>query len=130
MVITGIKKIMNWNDIFVGQNASVKGEVREESNLFISGQIDGTVYTEKDITVYENGIVKGDITSTNFDLSGTMEGEVKAKKIHLLKSAKLLGDLTTSTLVVDEGATFIGTSKKRREKLDSKIDKFEPTYEI
>lgn len=121
---------MDWQDILIGQNATISGEIKTQASIYLSGRIEGSVYTDKNVDIDDKGVVKGVIECIDYNLSGTHEGEVTAKKIHLTKTAKLLGDLTSSCLVIDEGAAFIGTSKKQREKLDSKIDQYEPIYEI
>jgi cytoskeletal protein CcmA (bactofilin family) len=121
---------MDYNDILIGQNATLTGDLKTEVRVHLSGQVIGSIYSDKDILINESGVAKGSVECIDYQLSGTHEGEVTAKKIHLTKSAKLMGDITSNTLIIEEGAVFIGTSKKQREKLDSRIDKYDPIYEI
>ncbi|HPH78713.1 MAG TPA: polymer-forming cytoskeletal protein [bacterium] len=121
---------MEWNDYFLGHNSTITGEFNINKSLHLSGQIEGEINCDEDIVVYENGLIKGTVECLNFIHHGSLEGSVRAKKIHVNKTGKIIGDISASLLQIDEGATFIGTSKKNQPSSQSKIKNFDPTYEI
>ena len=57
----------------------------------------------------KEAVVSGDIVTTNGDISGKIQGGLKASgKVSLSSSAILEGDLSASILVVQNGAIFNG----------------------
>lgn len=121
---------MNWNDLIIGQNTNINGNLKTIANVSLSGQINGTLFSDKDVLVKEPGLIKGEVECIEFALEGTVEGNVKAKKIYLKPAGKMLGNITASLLKVDEGAAFIGCSKKIDQDKDSKLKNTDPIYEI
>ncbi|MFA4931115.1 MAG: polymer-forming cytoskeletal protein [Patescibacteria group bacterium] len=121
---------MNFNDTIIGQNTNVSGNLKCTADIFVGGHVDGLVYSDQNIIIMEKGVVKGQAESMEFTLNGTLEGKVKAKKIYLTPSARLLGDLITNTLKIDAGASFIGHSKKIDQEKDSKLNNTDLIYEI
>jgi cytoskeletal protein CcmA (bactofilin family) len=121
---------MQWNDIIIGQNTMITGDLKSITDIYISGQVSGTIYGDKNIEIDEHGVIKGDLECVECNLKGTLEGNVKAKKIYLLPSAKLMGNITSTLLKIDEGAVFVGSSKKSDPKKDSKLISVDPVYEI
>ena len=56
------------------------------------------------------GTVEGEITCENADISGTVKVKIAVANILLLKpTAKLTGDIVTSKLAIESGATFSGS---------------------
>lgn len=121
---------MNWNDILIGQNTNVSGNLKTIANVSVSGLVDGTLFSDKNILVRESGLLKGEVECIELTLEGTIEGSAKCKKVYLKNTAKMLGNTTASALKVDEGATFIGCSKKIDQEKDSKLKNTDPIYEI
>ena len=59
----------------------------------------------------EKAVVNGDIEAEAAMIGGTVNGSIKAKgKVQLMDTAKVMGDITTEVLVVDEKAVFNGRS--------------------
>lgn len=121
---------MNFNDTIIGQNTTVSGNLKCIADILVNGLADGTVHSDQNIRIMEKGVVKGNVECIEFKLEGTLEGQVKAKKIHLSSTSRLLGDLVTNSLKIDEGSSFIGHSKKIDQEKDSKLQNTDPVYEI
>jgi cytoskeletal protein CcmA (bactofilin family) len=70
------------------------------------GHISGLV-----LNLGENASVEGNITAEEVTIAGAVKGNATvAQRCHLRASARLNGDLNTSRLIMEEGATFIGMS--------------------
>ncbi len=121
---------MEFNDTIVGQNTAVTGNLKTVANIIINGQTEGSIYSDGHVLVNQVGVVKGNLECVESVLNGTLEGKIRAKKIHVTSSGKLLGDIVSGTLKIDEGADFIGCSKKIDQEQNSKILNTEPIYEI
>ena len=81
------------------------GSIRTDGYLIGELDIDGN------LTIGETGHVQGDIKVNHVLIAGKMDGNVFCRAgIHLASTAQLHGNIETTTLVVDEGAIFTGTS--------------------
>lgn len=69
----------------------------------------GEVLTRGKITVGPQGLVKANLSATDINIEGTVEGNVTAvERLSLGQSATLLGDAVADKLRVAEGANLRG----------------------
>ena len=78
-----------------------------------SMQIDGTIVGDVDIdgvlTLSDSGRIDGDVTCGSTRIAGRVSGDIHCRHtLHLASTADVTGDITTTTLIVDDGAVFIG----------------------
>ncbi|MBN1897895.1 MAG: polymer-forming cytoskeletal protein [Spirochaetes bacterium] len=93
----------------VGEGSELKGEFKVKGTLRIDGVFAGKVFNDGKIIVSQTGHVKTDLKGANIVIGGTVEGNVYATyQVTLLKTAKLMGDIITPSLVVEEGVVFEG----------------------
>jgi|GEM_PF-2755754 len=121
---------MRWNDFIIGQNVTLTGDLKSISNIYIHGQIEGNAQSDANISIHDSGVVKGKLECVELEVSGTIEGEAQAKKIHITPTGKFLGNLATSVLRIDEDASFIGCSKRIDRRTDSRLTNTDPVYEV
>jgi cytoskeletal protein CcmA (bactofilin family) len=78
--------------------------------LTIDGEVEGTVeLQEHRLTVGPNGKVMATIKAREVCIIGTVNGNVEASdKIDIRKEAKLVGDIRTARIVIEDGAYFKG----------------------
>jgi len=95
----------------LGQTVVLKGELSANEDLLIEGQFEGTIALEQHcVTVGANGQVKAEIRARQAVILGTLSGKVAAKeKIEIRRSGHLVGDLTTGSVAIEEGAYFKGS---------------------
>lgn len=94
----------------IGAGTVIDGEMKSNGDLRIDGSIFGTITSKAKVVIGSTGIVEGDITAQNADISGTVKGKVIISEMLFLKaSAKVVGDIVTSKLVVEAGAVFTGS---------------------
>jgi len=77
-------------------------------------RIDGTVVGNIDIdgvlNLSETGRVEGDILCGSTRIAGRVNGNIYCRNaIHLAATADVTGNITTTNLIIDEGAIFLGT---------------------
>jgi cytoskeletal protein CcmA (bactofilin family) len=93
----------------IGQGTEVKGEIKFKGVLRIDGVFSGELMTEGKVIIGQTGHVKTDLKAGTIIIGGLVEGNVYAtEQLTLLKTAKLLGDIITSSLIVEEGVIFDG----------------------
>ncbi len=94
---------------FLGPATSLKGELRFKEMLRIDGSFDGSVESSGTLQVGETGHLTATVNAKNIEISGKVEGTLKATGIiSILHQGKVMGDITTPILVVEEGAILDG----------------------
>jgi len=94
----------------IGAGTKIKGNIQSEGDIRIDGTLIGTITSKGKVVVGSTGTVEGEITCENADISGTVKVKISVSNILLLKpTAKLTGDIVTSKLAIESGATFSGS---------------------
>ena len=95
----------------LAQDVEINGSLTFKGELSFDGTIKGGHITGSVLDVGEHATVEGNITANEVTIAGTVKGNAMvAHRCHLRASARLNGDLNTSRLIMEEGATFIGNS--------------------
>lgn len=103
------KEVESNFDIIIGPNSIIKGDVESEGSIRIDGKIIGNVTTLGNVIISENALVHGDITSSNSEIYGVCEGNVKVKgKVNLYQNSTLVGDVFAKSFNTKEGASYKG----------------------
>lgn len=94
----------------LGKSVIVKGQIYGREDLTIDGEVEGTVeLQEHRLTVGPNGKVMAAVKAREVIVLGTIHGNVEARdKVEIRKEAKLVGDIHTARIVIDDGAYFKG----------------------
>jgi cytoskeletal protein CcmA (bactofilin family) len=101
---------------FLDSGSHVHGELRFDTSFRVDGKFTGTVTSEGDLIVGEGGEVEGDLQVGQIFVSGTVRGSVRAtRRIQISPTGKLLAEIDTPSLVVEDGAFFEGRCSMPRE---------------
>jgi cytoskeletal protein CcmA (bactofilin family) len=94
----------------LGKSVIVKGQIFSREDLTIDGEVEGTVeLQEHRLTVGPNGKVMASVKAREIVVLGTIHGNVETTdKIDIRKEAKLVGDIKTARIVIEDGAYFKG----------------------
>src|ERR1700722_8390653 len=94
----------------LGKSVIVKGQIFSREDLTIDGEVEGTVeLQEHRLTVGPNGKVLANVKAREIVVLGTIHGNVETTdKIDIRKEAKLVGDIRTARIVIEDGAYFKG----------------------
>lgn len=94
------------------QDVEITGSIAFKGELTLDGKFNGENIVGNVLIVGKNAVIQGDIAADHLTILGSVRGDVNvAEKCHLTATAKLEGDLKTSRLVMEDGATFIGSSE-------------------
>ena len=95
----------------LAQDVEITGSLTFKGELIFDGTIKGGHISGSVLNLGEHATVEGNITADEVTISGTVKGNATvSQRCHLRASARLNGDLNTSRLIMEEGATFIGMS--------------------
>jgi len=95
----------------VGQGAKLEGTVVSAGSLRIDGQVKGQINADGDVALSPQSQVEADIRAQNVSVAGRFKGNLVVKgKAHLARGGRIEGNITSKTLVVEEGGVFHGQS--------------------
>jgi cytoskeletal protein CcmA (bactofilin family) len=95
----------------IGKAVMIKGQIFSREDLMIDGEMEGTVEAyDHRVTIGPNGKVQAGIKAREIVVLGNVHGNVEASdKIDIRKDARLVGDIKTSRIVIEDGAYFKGS---------------------
>jgi cytoskeletal protein CcmA (bactofilin family) len=95
----------------VGAGARLEGNVVSAGSLRIDGQVKGQINADGDVTLSPQSQVEADIRAQNVSVAGKFNGNIIVKeRAHLARGGRIDGNITSKTLVVEEGGVFHGQS--------------------
>lgn len=95
----------------IGRGVKIVGQVYSKEELYIDGDLEGTVEAlGHKITIGPNASVHARVKAREVVVLGTIHGNVEGTdKIEIRKDAKLVGDIRTTRIIIEDGAYFKGS---------------------
>ena len=95
----------------IGKAVKIVGQIYSKEELFVDGDLEGTLEAlEHRLTIGPNGTVHAAVKAREVVVLGSIQGNVEAAdKIEIRKDAKLVGDIRTARIVIEDGAYFKGS---------------------
>ncbi len=96
---------------FVGHGTTLTGETEFHAMLRVDGHLIGTVASASGtLIIGTNGQVDANITVAAAMVNGTVNGDIYAtEKLHLGRTARVMGNIQSPRLIVEEGAILEGS---------------------
>jgi cytoskeletal protein CcmA (bactofilin family) len=100
----------------VGKSVKIIGQIYTKEDLYVDGDVEGTIESlENKVTIGPNGRVQASIKAREVIILGQVQGNVETSdKVDLRKDAKLVGDITTARISIEDGAIFKGSIDIRK----------------
>jgi len=93
----------------IGPGITIRGTIAGDEDLQVEGRIEGAVQITRDLLVAEGARVAATVEAAAVTVRGRLLGDVAAGDGVVVESgAVLVGNVTTSRLVVADGAHFKG----------------------
>ena len=103
-----IKTIKETSSLIIGEGATIKGEIKEENQITIQGNVDGDIEC-KDLIVGKTGSIKGKIKADTLYVEGSIEGDINIRELlKLMSSSYVSGKVHYGSLQINEGGKLIG----------------------
>ncbi len=99
------------NAATIGKAVKIVGQIFSKEDLFVDGDLEGSVEAmEHKVTIGPHGTVHATVKAREVIALGTIQGNVEAtEKIEIRKEAKLIGDIKTARIIIEDGAYFKGS---------------------
>jgi cytoskeletal protein CcmA (bactofilin family) len=99
------------NAATIGKAVKIVGQIFTKEDLYVDGDVEGTIESiDNKVTIGPNGRVQAGIRAREVIILGQVQGNVETSdKVDIRKDAKLVGDITTSRISIEDGALFKGS---------------------
>ena len=100
----------------IGKSVVIKGELSGSEDLYLDGEVEGTIeLSGNSLTIGPNGRVRANTNARDVVVHGKVNGNVRANRVELKKSALVTGDIITQRVIIEDGAFFKGGIDIQRE---------------
>ena len=104
------------NNATIGKAVRIVGQIFTKEDLNIDGDVEGSIEsTDNKIIVGAHGRVQAGIKAREVVILGSVQGNVEATdKVDIKKDAKLVGDIISARISIEDGALFKGSIDIRK----------------
>ncbi|MEL6328327.1 MAG: polymer-forming cytoskeletal protein [Planctomycetota bacterium] len=96
----------------IGPDTRIKGEMEFERGAQILGRFDGKITSGGEVQIGAGAECAASIQAERITIDGQIKGDLNAnQQLTLSANAVVAGDITAGTLVVTEGASFVGSCR-------------------
>ena len=93
----------------IGNDTRIKGEMFFEKSARILGHFEGKITAQGEVQIGNGANCNAAVEAEQIIVDGSVQGPLLARdRLTLTANAQVQGDLTAGTLVVAEGASFVG----------------------
>lgn len=93
----------------IGPGMKIVGDCSSDGTIRVEGKVEGSVNAGKSVVVGKDGVVKGDISTQDAIIAGTVNGSVNAEsRVELQATCRVQGDIRSRRVKLDEGGQVDG----------------------
>lgn len=113
----------------IGESSSFEGRFAVRGNLKIDGRFEGEALLVDQLAVGPKARVRTSITATSVVVEGVVIGNISAsRRVLLLSTARVLGDIKTPELIIQDGVVLEGRCTISHTRLDNTKQYIEELY--
>lgn len=100
----------------IGKDAECSGDFSSGGSVRVDGTINGDVNVAETLILGATGVVNGDVVAKATIIGGEIYGNINSpERTELTSTARVLGDINTNVIVIDEKAIFQGRCDMNQE---------------
>jgi len=109
---------------FIDKETEINGDIRFKDSFRIDGKFKGKILAGNSLIVGETGELDADIDVGHISINGRVKGTLKAVElIEIFSQGRVIGQMVTPKLIIEEGAFFQGSCMMELKALESKESK-------
>jgi len=102
--ISGNGKILS----VLSKGSTFKGNIVTEGGTRIDGSFEGSLVVKGPLVIGEHARIVADISADAVSVSGSVKGNITAKKVDIMRTGRIYGDLITGAFTTEEGGFLRG----------------------
>ena len=96
------------NVAYIGKGVTIKGQINAPDIIVVDGTVEGDV-TARSIRVGVSGVIKGNVTSEDADVHGSLSEKVEVREFLLVRATgRIEGNVSCGDVQVEKGAVLAG----------------------
>lgn len=92
----------------LGANSTLEGTLVSHANVRLDGTFTGKLEINGNVLIGETAKITADVNAKNISIAGAVRGNVTGKKVQILRTGRVWGDITATALATEEGAFLDG----------------------
>ena len=100
----------------VSADMVVSGNLKSKGDIQVDGTVEGYITSNK-LTISAAASVRGMIEAEVVVIAGEVSGQIKARQVSLLKTARVMADVVQEKLSIEPGAVFEGNCRHLQDDL-------------
>lgn len=110
----------------ISADLSINGNLNSGGDIQVDGTVEGDIVSKK-LTVSSSAVVRGAVEAETVVIAGQVTGQIKARHVTLIKTARVIADVIQERLSIEPGAFFEGNCRHFPSEGDKKsLPKLEP----
>ncbi|MBI4487536.1 MAG: polymer-forming cytoskeletal protein [Deltaproteobacteria bacterium] len=104
----------------IDQGCEIEGRLNFVGTLVVNGKFQGELFSPDTLLVGERAELRAEVQVGIAIVSGMVTGNISAReRVELRRNARIIGDIVTPVLVLEEGVVFDGRCKMKGEELQA-----------
>jgi cytoskeletal protein CcmA (bactofilin family) len=113
----------------IGENSAFEGRFAVRGNLKIDGRFEGEALVVDQLAIGAKARVRTSINATSVVVEGVVIGNINAtRRVLLLATARVLGDIKTPELIIQDGVVLEGRCTISHTRIDNTRQYIEELY--
>lgn len=92
----------------LGANTHFEGTLKSKNSVRLEGNFTGDISARGSVQIGESATLKGNLVGNQVVVAGIVHGDITAKKISVLRTGRVWGDLRLESLMTEEGGFIQG----------------------
>ncbi|WP_024955757.1 bactofilin family protein [Sulfurospirillum arcachonense] len=106
----------------ISSGNSIQGTINTSDDLVVFGKTQGKIEAKNSVIVEAKGYVTGQVIANSLFVKGVFEGNAECDIVHIMEGGKVIGDILSTTLIIDKKAFFEGNNKIKKNMLNPSKD--------
>lgn len=92
----------------IAEDTDFRGRLKCSGDMLIDGHFSGEISVNGTLFVGKSAVIEATVGAGHIVAQGKIRGKIRAKKLEISAEGRVIGDILTSSLEMDDGAVFQG----------------------
>ncbi len=106
-----MKKNHDQINAFLGKDTEFEGKLSFTGAVRMDCRFKGEILSGETLIVGESAVIESDVRVSHMVISGEFRGNIEADRVEIRAPGKVIGNIRSPVLVIEEGVIFDGSSQ-------------------